>query len=31
MPMISVDIIKTIDEKERCDTKCVAIRWKNSK
>ena len=30
MPMISVDIIKTIDERERCDTSCVAIRWKNS-
>ena len=29
MPIIRVEIIKTIDERERCDTKCVAMRWSN--
>ena len=31
MPVISVEIMKTIDERERCDTKCVPVRWSNSK
>ena len=30
MPIISVEIMKTIDERERCDTKCAAMRWSNS-
>ena len=30
MPIISVDIIKTIDERERCYTWCVVMRWSNS-
>ena len=31
MPIISVEIMKTIDERERCDTRCVIVRWTNSK
>ena len=31
MPIISVEIMKIIDERERCDTGCVAMRWSNSK
>ena len=31
MPIISVEIMKTIDERDRCDTKCVVMRWSNSK
>ena len=31
MPIISVEIMKTIDERERCDTRCVVMRWSNSK
>ena len=27
MPIISVKIMKTIDERKRFDTKCVAMRW----
>ena len=30
MPIISVEIIKIIDERERCDTRCVVIKWSNS-
>ena len=30
MPIISVEIIKTIDERERCDTRCVVMGWSNS-
>ena len=30
IPIISVEIMKTIDERERCDTKCAAMRWSNS-
>ena len=30
MLIIRVEIMKIIDEKERCDTKCVAMRWSNS-
>ena len=31
MPIITVELIKTIDETERCDKSCVVIRWSNSK
>ena len=30
MSIINVDIMKTIDERERCDTRCVVMRWGNS-
>ena len=30
MPILSVEIMKTIDEKVRCDTKCVVMRWSKS-
>ena len=30
MPIISVEIMKIIDEKEQCDTSCVVMRWSNS-
>ena len=30
MPIISVEIMETIDERERCDTRCVVMRWSNS-
>ena len=30
MPIISVEIMKIIDEKEKCDTKCIVMRWSNS-
>ena len=30
MPIISVAIMKIIDERERCDTRCVVIWWSNS-
>ena len=26
MPIISVDIMKIIDERKKCDTKCVIMR-----
>ena len=28
--MTSVEIMKTIDERERCDTRCVEMKWNNS-
>ena len=31
MPIISVEIVKTINARERCDTRCVVMRWSNSK
>ena len=31
VPKISVDIMKGIDERERCDTTCVIMRWSNRK
>ena len=31
MPIISVKIMKAIDERERCNTTCVVMRWSNSK
>ena len=30
MPIIVVKIMKTIDERERCDTRCVVMRWSDS-
>ena len=27
MPIISVEILKIIDEREMCDTRCVVMRW----
>ena len=30
MPIISVEIMKTIDERKRSDTRCVEMRWNNS-
>ena len=30
MPIISVETMKIIDEKERCDTSCVVMRWSNT-
>ena len=30
MPIISVEIMKTIHEREKCNTKCVVTRWSNS-
>ena len=31
MLIISVEIMKTIDEREKCDTRCAVMRWSNSK
>ena len=31
MPIICVEIMKIIDEREECDTRSVGIRWSNSK
>ena len=30
MPIIRVEIMKIIDERERCDTRCVLMRWSNN-
>ena len=30
MLIVSIEIGKIIDETERCDTKCVVMRWSNS-
>ena len=30
MPIISVDIMKVIDEWEGCNTRCVVVRGSNS-
>ena len=30
MPTISVEIMKIIDETEKCDTRSVVMRWSNS-
>ena len=30
MPLISIEIMKIIDERERCDTRWVVMRWSNS-
>ena len=31
MPIISAEIMKIIDERARCDLRCVVMRWSNSK
>ena len=31
MPIISVEIVEIIDERERCHPRCVVMRWSNSK
>ena len=31
MPITGVEIMKTINERERCDTSCAVMRWSNSK
>ena len=31
MLIISIEVMKTIDEWERCDARCVVMRWGNSK
>ena len=31
MAISSVETMKTIDEKERCDPSCVVMRWSNSR
>ena len=30
MPIISVEIMKIIDVREKCDTRYIVIRWSNS-
>ena len=30
MPIISVEIMKKVDERDRWDTGCVIMRWNNS-
>ena len=30
MLVISIEIIKTIDERERCHTMCAVMRWSSS-
>ena len=30
MPIIRVEIMKIIDERERCDTRCAGVRWSNT-
>ena len=30
MPIITVEIMKIIDEREKCDTRCVGMRWRYS-
>ena len=30
MPISGVEIMKTIDERERCDARCIEMRWSNS-
>ena len=29
MPRISAEIMKIIDEREKCDTRCVVMKWGN--
>ena len=31
MPIISVEVMKTIDGRERCETRCVVMRRTNNK
>ena len=30
MPIYTVEIMKIIDEREKCDTRCVVMRWGNN-
>ena len=30
MPIISIEILKILDKREKCDTRCVVMRWSNS-
>ena len=30
MPIISVELLKVIDEREMYDTSCVVLRWSSS-
>ena len=30
MPIIRVEIMKIIDERKKCDTRCVVMRWSNT-
>ena len=30
MLIISVEIMKIVDERESCDVRCVLMRWSNS-
>ena len=30
MPIISAEILKIIDERERCDTSCGVMKWSSS-
>ena len=31
MLIISIEVMKTIDERERSKTRCIVMRWGNSK
>ena len=31
MPIIRIEIMKIMDEREKCDKGCVVMRWSNSK
>ena len=31
MLIISVEVMKTIDERERCEARCVVMKWSSSK
>ena len=31
MTIFKVEIMNTIDKRERCDTKCALMRWNDSK
>ena len=30
MSIISAEVMKTIDEREKCDTRHIVMRWSNS-
>ena len=30
MPIISIEKVKILDQRERCDTMCVVMWWSNS-
>ena len=31
MPIISIETMKKIDEREGCNTRCVVMRWSNAR